>query len=281
KLGKELLPATRSIQILTDNKSVRKVAQETLEGLQKEIFIKNACFASVQSGFSAIQYLRAKADAELDFRATKSIAIPTERSGIPKDTPHPALFALLKNWRGEVAEVNGVELYEVLPTRSLLEIVQFLPQNLVALKKIKGIGEVKIKQFGPDLLTMIQAYCAEHRIEADQLPEMPLEKASKTETKTLSFELFKSGKTIDEIAQERGFVRTTIEAHLATFVGLGELDIFALMDREPVAEIEQFFREHNTQASGEAKAHFGEKYSYGELKMVLQYMNAGEQQGDS
>jgi uncharacterized protein YpbB len=124
---------------------------------------------------------------------------------------------------------------------------------------------------------MIQTYCSEHHIETDKLPEIPLEKASKTETKMLSFELFKSGKTIDEIAQERGFVRTTIEGHLATFVGLGELDIHALMSPEQVQEIELFFREHNTQASGEAKAHFGEKYSYGEIKMVLQNMNAGEQ----
>ncbi len=279
KLGKDLLPAVRSIQILTDNKSVRKVAQETLEGLQKEIFIKNACFASVQNGFSASRYLRVKADAELDFRATKSIAIPTETSGIPKNTPHPALFALLKQWREAVAEEKGVELYEVLPTRSLLEIVQFLPQNLAALKKIKGIGEVKIKQFGPDLAAMIQTYCSEHHVDVGQLPEILVEKPPKTETQTLSFELFKSGKTIDEIAQERGFVRTTIEGHLATFVGLGELDIFALMDREKVQEIEQFFRERNTQLSSEAKAHFEEKYSYGEIKMVLKYMNAGEQGG--
>jgi len=278
KLGKILLPATRSIQILTDNKSVQKVGMETLEGLQKEVFIKNACFVSVKDGFSATRYLRAKTDAELDFRMTKNIVLPPT-GGVPKNTPHPVLFAGLKQWREEVAAEKGVELYEVLPTRSLLEIVQFLPQNLAALKKIKGIGEFKIKQYGAELVAMIQAYCTEKRIEVDQLPEIPLEKASKTETKTLSFELFKSGKTIDEIAQERGFVRTTIEGHLATFVGLGELDILALMQPEQVQEIEQFFRDHNTQASGEAKAHFEEKYTYGEIKMVLQYMNAGAQAG--
>ncbi len=279
KLGKALLPATRSIQILTDNKSVRKAAMEALEGLQKEIFVKNACFANVKNGFSATRYLRAKADAELDFRVTKNIVTPPERSGIPMNTPHPALFALLKNWREGVAEINGLELYEVLPTRSLLEIVQFLPQNLVALKKIKGIGEVKIKQFGAELIGMIKAYCSEQHIELDQLPEMPLEKNIKTDTKLMSLELFKSGKTIDEIAQARGFVRTTIEGHLATFVGLGELDIFSLINRESVEEIEQFFRKNNTQASTEAKAHFEEKYSYGEIKMVLQYMNPGVQGG--
>ncbi|MFN0213217.1 MAG: helix-turn-helix domain-containing protein [Saprospiraceae bacterium] len=273
KLGKDLLPAMRSVQILTDNKSVRKLAQETLEGLQKEIFIKNACFHSVQKGFSATRYLRAKTDAELDFRATKNISVPAITSGVPKNTPHPALFSMLKDWREGVAESKGLALYEVLPTRSLFEIVQFLPQNLAALKKIKGIGDIKIKQFGVELIEMIQTYCTEKRIEADQLPDLALEKAPKTETKTLSFEMFKSGKTIDEIALERGFVRSTVEGHLSAFVAMGELDIFKIMDAGHVHEIEQFFKEHNTQSSTEAKAHFEEKYSYGEIKLVLQHLN--------
>jgi len=282
KLGKALLPAARGIHFLTDNKSVLKVAQETLEGLQKEIFVKNACFSNVQSGFSATLYLRAKADAELDFRVAKT-ALATQVSSqqfIPVSTPHPALFAQLKQWREDLAEEAGLERYQIMHTKTLLELVQLLPQNIAALKKVKGIGEAKVKQFGEELIAMIQAYCVEHHIEADQLPEIPLEKPAKTETKTLSLEMFKSGKTIDEIAQERGFVRSTIEGHLATFVGLGELDVFKIMEREPVEEIEQFFREKNTQISSEAKAHFEEKYSYGEIKMVLEYMKAVGREGE-
>lgn len=281
KLGKALLPAARGIHFLTDNKSVLKVAQETLEGLQKEIFVKNACFANVQNGFSATLYLRAKADAELDFRVAKT-ALATQASNqqfIPVSTPHPALFAQLKQWREDLAEVAGLERYQIMHTKTLLELVQLLPQNLAALKKVKGIGEAKVKQFGEELIAMIQEYCVENHIEADQLPEIPLEKPAKTETKTLSLEMFNSGKTIEEIAQERGFVRSTIEGHLATFVGLGELDVFRIMEREPVQEIEQFFREKNTQISSEAKAHFEEKYSYGEIKMVLEYMKAVGREG--
>ncbi len=278
KLGKTLLPDTRNIHFLTGNKSVLKVAQEALEGLQKEIFIKNACFASTQNGFSAARYLRAKTDAELDFRVAKSAQSPvvSDQVGIPKNTPNPVLFVQLKHWREELAEASGLEQYHIMHTKTILDLVQLLPQNLPALKKIKGIGEAKVKQFGAELIAMIRAYCIEHKIEADETPVLSLEKPEKIDTKTLSFEMFKSGKTIDEIARERGFVRGTIEGHLATFIGLGELDIFSLMDREPVQEIEQFFRDNNTQASAEAKAHFEEKYSYGEIKMVLQYMNAGE-----
>ncbi|MBL7781943.1 MAG: AAA family ATPase, partial [Saprospiraceae bacterium] len=62
KIGKNLLPTLQNIQVLTDNKSVKKVVQEALEELQKDVFSKNACFAKLQNGFSATQYLRSLAD---------------------------------------------------------------------------------------------------------------------------------------------------------------------------------------------------------------------------
>ncbi len=274
KLGNVILLATRDIHILTDNKSVLKASMEQLEGLQKEVFIKNACFASIQNGFSAALYLRVKTDADLDFRVSKSTQAPiaSDQYGIPKNTPHPALFVQLKKWREDLADEAGVERYQIIHTKTLLDLVHLLPQNLPALKKVNGIGEAKVKRFGAELISMIQEYCAENKIEPDELRELPVEKLPKADTKTLSLELFKSGKTIDEIAQERGFVRSTIEGHLATFVGLGELDVFSLLDQEPVQEIEEFFRKNKTQISSEAKAHFEEKYTFGQIKMVLEYM---------
>jgi len=281
KLDKEMLPAARSLQVLTDNKSVQKLALEALENLQKEIFSKNACFASVQSGFAAARYLRAKADADLDFRAAKNALAPTTSAqpGVPKNTPHPALFVRLKQWREDVAETHGLILYEVLPTRSLLEIVHALPLNLPALKKINGIGPSKATRFGAELIAIIQAYCTEHKIHGNAFSALEAEalavKPPKIDTKTQSLDLLRAGKTMDEIAAERGFTRSTIEGHLAHFVALGELSVFDLMPREQVEEVEVFFREKNTASSAEAKAHFGEKYSYGEIRLVLAHLSAG------
>jgi len=265
--------------VATDNKNVKKAVQEALEALQKEIFIKNACFVSVQSNFEAVRYLRARADAELDFLAAARPPA-TRPTGIPKDVPHPILYARLKKWREDSAATHDVELYAVLATRSLLEIVEQLPLNVPMLKKIKGIGTVKLKQFGAELIAMVRDYCTEYNIPTEQLEEMATEvtaeKPVKIDTKTLSFDLFKSGKTVEEIARERSLALSTIEGHLGHFIGLGQIDIFQLMQREQVDEIEAYFREQNTTASAAAKAYFGDKYSYGQLKMVLDYMNGGE-----
>jgi hypothetical protein len=39
-----------------------------------------------------------------------------------------------------------------------------------------------------------------------------------------------------------------------------------------VDEIADFFEERNTESLVEAKAHFGERFLYGQLKMVLEHM---------
>lgn len=281
KLGKEMLPVARSIQIITDNQSVKKVTQETLSGLQKEFFIKNACFATLQEGFTAARYLRAKADAELDFTAARktSKASASEQYSAPKDIAHPALFVRLKKWRDEKAEVKEVPHFVIMATRVFIDMTHALPLDLPALKKIKGIGAVKSEQFGAELIAIVQGYCTENNLEGNQLSALFAEtlekKAPKVDTKTHSFELFQAGKTLDEIAEERGLTRNTIEGHLAHFVGLGELDIFSLMDKEKVEELEQFFRDQETESSAAAKAHFGDRCSYGEIKMVLGHMRVG------
>lgn len=271
KIGGELLPAAKNIQIVTDNKAVLKSATDALENLQRELFVKNACFETAQTAFSTRTYLRAKANAEIDFQAARKISAPA--TGLPaarQNMPNPALFARLLRWRENLAEMNGVELYEVMPTKTLTEIAEKLPATLSDLRKIKGIGKGKSQQFGAEIIAMVQLYCRENNIQTAALPLG--DAAPKTDTKTISLELFKSGKSIDDIASERGLVRSTIEGHLAHFIGLGELNIFDLMDEADVRKIENFFVENNTDVSSEAKAHFGETYSYGQIKMALEWM---------
>ncbi|TAK31018.1 MAG: helicase [Saprospiraceae bacterium] len=277
KLSNELLPEAKKIQILTDNKAVQKTVLELLDNLQKELFVKNACFVACHSGFSTQNYTHAKVNAELDFAASKSVPPPASAfARAPQNTPHPELYAQLLEWRKEVAAENGSELYEVLPIRSLLELVQFLPTNTTTLKKIKGIGEVKARQFGAAIIHIIENFCQAKQIPANLLVIADAPKELKPDTKAVSFELFKAGKTIDEIAKERGFVRGTIEGHLAHYVGTGEVDIFSLMERGKVVELEAFFTANPAAVSSEARAHFQEKYSYSEIKMVMEYLKGNQ-----
>lgn len=263
--------------MLTDNKSVEKVALEALENLQRELFTKNACLTANQNGFSTRAYLRAKADAQLDFKAASATAQPT--TGIPyvpKNAPHPELYILLKKWRDHTADAHEVETYRVLPTSSLLELVEILPSNLPALKKVKGIGEAKSKRYGAEILEIIQEYCRAKGLEGAQLSLAEAAPKVKTDTKGLSFELFQAGKTIAQIAQERSLTTSTIEGHLAHFVELGQLDIFEVISKEKVNAIEGFVKENPSEPLLSIKNHFGDGYSYGEIRMVLSYLKRME-----
>lgn len=56
----------------------------------------------------------------------------------------------------------------------------------------------------------------------------------------------------------------------------GELDIFQLMQREQVEKWRP--SGSSTTISAAAKAFFGDKYSYGQIKMVLDYMRIGKEE---
>jgi hypothetical protein len=266
KLNSEFLAAVKRINLITDDKAMLKRAGQHLQNLEKEVLIKHACFVACQTGFSVSGYIRAKTNAELDFREGKDVR--STAVDVPKDTPHPDLYKRLLEWRNVMAEELDRALHEVLPTRSLQELVRLLPMDRASLKKIPGIGKGKLKRFGADLLGIVGKYCAERSILAKP-PE-----ASKLNTKQVSFDLYKSGKTVAEIAAARNLAVSTIEGHLAYFIARRELDISEFLSKEQVDEIAGFFEERNTESLAEAKAHFGDRFLYGQLRMVLEHLKA-------
>jgi hypothetical protein len=274
KLNSEFLAEVKRIDLITDDKAVLKHGRQLLQNLEKEALMKHACFVACQTGFSPSGYTRARTNAELDFREGRegkdvrstAAEAPAE---LPKDLPHPDLYKRLMEWRIAMAKELDRALHEVLPTRSLQELVRLLPMDRAALKKIPGIGKGKLKRFGADIVGIVGEYCAEKNIPAK--PPEP----SKANTKQVSFDLYKSGKTVAEIAAERNLAVSTIEGHLAYFIARRELDISEFLTKEQVDEIARFFEERNTESLAEAKAHFGERFLYGQLRMALEHMKAG------
>ncbi|MCB0557720.1 MAG: helix-turn-helix domain-containing protein [Lewinellaceae bacterium] len=278
KVKSELQPAAQGIEVITDNQKIRKTALETLEKLQREIFTKIACFTAIQSRFTTQAYLRTRAHADLDFQAARQKAPTAAPKKVgPQDTAHPELYARLEQWRKEAADEQDVALYMVLPTRSLLDLAEKLPLNNAQLKKIHGIGKGRANQYGAELISLIESYCAENDISTASLL-MPEEeekpaKPPKADTKKLSFELFQSGKTVQEIAGERGLVASTIEGHLAHFISQGELSAADVIPEETAGKIRQFLTEHpGVTTLSEVRTHFDNAYSYGEIKMVMAEM---------
>lgn len=124
--------------------------------------------------------------------------------------------------------------------------------------------------------------------ESVQSESSSIEKSSKTKTikeknstakeptvntKLLSFDAFKEGKSIEFIAKERGMAISTIEGHLAHYIITGELEIDKFMPLEKAKHIIEIAEKIIPPSFGAIKAKLGDKYSYGEIKLAMSYQS--------
>ncbi len=266
----------------TDNKAVRKTVHDKWEELKLSLFIKQACFDACKEGFAGQTYIQARANAEIDYQIKQPAAPQALREKIPKEVIHQALYEQLKTWRDEKAQSDRVGSHSVFPTKTLMDMTHVLPTKTTTLKKMKGVGKTRIEKYGDGVLDIIVNYTKARGIKTDQLQFItgkdPDAGKPKKDTKAISLEMFVSGKTIAEIAIERTFAISTIEGHLAYFVGTGELDINKFLSPEQVKELTDYFEGKEKGELSSAKEYFGNKYSYGQLKMIRNYVERREKE---
>jgi hypothetical protein len=256
----------------TDNKTVAKTIDDALLNLKKDIFIKNECLKNSLSGFNSLAYIQTKANAELDFDKPSAFN-PFTKNNLREDVKNPALYAELKKWRDTLAEENGMTTYMILPFKVMALLSELLPTTIPELETIKGLGKMKVKQFGNELIEIISKFVEKSGIEKPNIEiKISEPKEPKINSKKLSFDMFQMGKSIEEIAIERNLAISTVEGHLGTYIKTGELEIFRLLTDEKIKKISPYFEELPESTLGEAKTHFGDECSYSELKFVRDYL---------
>lgn len=275
KTQTEFYSKLQTLNIDSDNKAVRTSLKEAFDNLMKETFVKIGLMKVSAEGFKTLSYLQTKANLEIDFTAVKSKAATP--SAAPQEIKNGSLFVTIRNWRNNIATENNIPVYMVLPQKSLLELVDKLPSTLAELESIKGLGKLKVQKFGREILAMIADYCDSKNIERSPMEIILKEEKVKVDTKKVSFDLYKEGKTIAEIAQMRSFTTGTIEGHLANYISSGEISIFDIVSKAKVAKIMAHIIQHPNQSTSETKTALGDEISYGDLKAVmnhLRYINA-------
>ena len=100
-------------------------------------------------------------------------------------------------------------------------------------------------------------------------------KKSKIPTASISFDLYKQGKSITEIAEERGFVTSTIEGHLSQYIASGDIEITELLAEEKLKEINDCYKKGNHKSS-EIREALNNRYTYSEIKLALAHITKGD-----
>lgn len=107
-------------------------------------------------------------------------------------------------------------------------------------------------------------------VEAKKRPKkVKGEKKEKIDTKQLTFDLYKEGKTMEQIAALRNLSIGTIEGHMAYYIHLKLVKVSDLMPEEKVKAIIEMYNSSDPETVGQLKGKLKNDYSYGEIKMAL------------
>ena len=251
-----------TISFSTDNKTVKKDFVKQFDSLQERLEEKLFALQKMTKGFKVCDYLKVRAKAVLQKSApTKKKKVISKRD--------PILAIKLRELRDEIFNDEKIPHYQIFTQETLYALCDNLPRTATALLKIVGMGKTRVTKYGERILDVIEAYCKENGI--NQFNEQ--KKEDKKSTKQISFELFKSGLSIKDIAKERSLTAGTVENHLANYIVSGEIDVLELMELKRYKKIR-----NEIEGAGKVKGLTALKekvdpgFTYMELKMVLMSM---------
>lgn len=249
------------LNFTTDNKAINEDITNQLNKLEELIAVKQYCFKGLRDGFNTSKYLDLRAKAALQ----EVEKLKRKKPDFNASTENNKLFELLRELRTVFSEQEGIAPYQVFTQKALYEMCEVFPTNVNQLRQISDIGKVRLKKYGAAILEVINNYCEENAIE----PKIEIKLVpKKSKTQQISFNLFKSGMSIAEIAKERGFTVGTIERHLSTFLATGEIRITELMPVEKYLELKKIMETEDYKGFGDLKSKIDDKFTYSDLRMV-------------
>ena len=267
----EIKTPFETINFTTDNKQVKKDLNKQFDLLEDLISVKLYCLQGLKDNFSVASYLELRAKATLQKVTTPKRNIRKKREEITT-TNHPALFEELRELRNILAHSENLSHFQIFTQKSLYEMCEYFPTTSTQLRKINGMGKVRVEKYGEEILDVIRKYAKENEIESKDIQyiteEVTQSKKPKVATKQVSLELFKAGKSVDEIAKERELVPSTILGHLTHFIPTGEVTITDLMPEEKYQELKKIMQETAFESFSELKEKIDDKFSYSDMRLV-------------
>ncbi|MEZ7838763.1 MAG: DNA helicase RecQ [Flavobacteriales bacterium] len=149
----------------------------------------------------------------------------------PKQKVNKALFEELRALRTRLAKAENVPPYIIFSDKSLSDMVALKPDTASKFMDVSGVGQNKLEKYGNQFMTLIKEFKSEN---AD----------SKTPTKLVSYNSYKEGVTIEDIATERKLKPSTILIHLVDCYLEGlEIDLAVFVTEDIVLKVANAYKE--------------------------------------
>jgi ATP-dependent DNA helicase RecQ len=203
----------------------------------------------------------------------------------PEET---GLFQHLRMLRKQLADDQGVPPYVVFADSALQAMARLRPQSEAQFANIPGVGSRKLEAYFTPFTRAIRDYCELHNL-AIGLEPIKEEKEKKVagsstsqvnaglSTRQLTLDLYKQGRSIDEIARERNLKASTIISHLTELIEAGEaITVEHLIQAGHYEIIVNALQQIGDEVLKPVKDFLGDEYSYDEIKLVRSLMRRAQ-----
>jgi len=145
------------------------------------------------------------------------------------------------------------------------------------IKGAKGLKQYneELKNWLEDIEEYLNSLKEIHLLETKLLDEKNDKEVSmkiaKVPSQVLTFQLFEEGKTISEIAMERGLVKETVIGHLAKFAEQGLLDIARVITSDKIKAFKEMFHRDPKETLNEWKTALPNDFEFNEIRILINH----------
>ncbi|MCM4166288.1 ATP-dependent DNA helicase RecQ [Arenibacter antarcticus] len=202
-----------------------------------------------------------KTEVRLSKPVDKETKAAVEKEQRAKPIGTNSLFERLRKLRFQISLEENIPAYLVFNDATLKELEAERPTTEEDFMQINGVGQRKLEVYGDQFIQEIKDFQA----------EKTKKKQRKSHTFNDTYELYKAGKSIEEIAKIRKLKSTTIFSHLAKLYTDGkEVDIFQFVDRAAINQVAKAKKE--LESPDGLKPYFEffeEKMEYSTIRLAL------------
>ncbi len=179
-----------------------------------------------------------------------------------------SLFEKLRKLRLELAKEEGIPAYLIFNDATLKEMEKERPMTDEDFLRINGVGRQKMQNYGYRFIKEIISFSKEKREK----------KKKKGNTYLLTYELYKNGLGVEEIAAERKLTATTVYSHLSKLYTEGkDIDLHQFVSKADITAVKKAREELNAPDGLKPYyEHFQEAIDYWTIRLALTLLESEE-----
>jgi ATP-dependent DNA helicase RecQ len=133
------------------------------------------------------------------------------------------LFEDLRQLRRQIADETERQAYQVFSDATLRELARVRPSTVEKMRRVYGIGDHKLREFGQRFLTRILDHCRTNVLPQDRPALAPASQESRplarpSLVRDRVYSLFREQMSIDQVAEQTQRARSTVRKYLEDFI---------------------------------------------------------------